>query len=130
MLVVDASVLVVALVDDDDDGDRARQRLRGETLVAPEVVDLEVVSVLRRLTATGAVPARRAALALADLVELPMERAPHERLLPRVWELRTTLAPYDAAYVALAEAVVCPLLTADARLSAAPGPRCTIEVFS
>jgi len=130
VLVVDASVLVVALADDGPDGDRARDRLRGEDLAAPELVDLEVVSVLRRQLAAGSLDARRAQLALADLADLPLQRSPHATLLPRIWELRDNLSAYDASYVALAERLDATLLTADVRLTRAPGPNCTIEDFT
>ena len=129
MLVVDASVLAVALADDGEDGDQARARLRGERLAAPELVDLEVASVLRRQARAGAVDARHTELALADLVALPLLRAPHRPLLARCWELRDSLTVYDAAYVALAEALSAPLLTGDRRLGRAAGPRCQIEVL-
>jgi predicted nucleic acid-binding protein len=129
VLVVDASVLAVALADDGRDGDRARARLRGEDLAAPELIDLEVTSVLRRQLAAGHLGVRRADLALADLVDLPVQRAPHRPLLDRCWELRDNLTVYDAAYVALAEALDCSLLTGDARLAKAPGPRCGVEVL-
>jgi predicted nucleic acid-binding protein len=129
VLVVDASVLAVALADDGRDGDKARARLRGEHLAAPELIDLEVASVLRRQFAAGHLDTRRAELALADLVDLPLRRAPHRPLLERCWELRGNLTVYDAAYVALAEALDCDLLTGDARVAKAPGPRCRIEVL-
>ena len=129
MIVVDASVLAVALADDGPDGDHARARLRGERLTAPELVDLEVISVWRRQVRAGAVDARRAALALADLAALPLRRAAHRPLLARCWELRDNLTVYDASYVALAEALDVTLLTGDGRLSRAAGPRCRIEVL-
>ena len=129
MLAVDASVLAVALADDGHDGDQARARLRGERLTAPELVDLEVTSVWRRQLRDGAMDARRAALALADLTALPLRRAPHRALLPRCWELRGNLTIYDASYVALAEALEVTLLTGDARLARATGPRCHIEIL-
>lgn len=129
MLVVDASVVVVALADDGRDGDDARARLRGEELAAPELVDLEVASVLRRQVRTGAIDVRRAGLALADLAAMPMARAPHHALLHRCWQLRDNLTVYDAAYVALAEALNADLLTGDHRLAAATGPRCRIETL-
>lgn len=130
MLVVDASVLVTALVDDDADGDEGRGRLRGEDLAAPELIDLEVVSALRRAVSASAVPPRRAALAIDDLISMPLLRAPHHRLLTRCWELRENLTPYDAVYVALAEALGAPLLTADARMASAPGIRCEVEILA
>jgi predicted nucleic acid-binding protein len=129
VLVVDASVLATALADDADDGDRARARLRGETLAAPDLVDIEVTSVLRGRLAGGHISPRRAELALTDLVALPLERSPSLRLVPRCWELRDNLTVYDAAYVALAEALAVPLLTADGRLAKATGSHCPIEVL-
>lgn len=129
MLVVDASVLVVALADDGPDGDQARARLRGERLVLPELADLESVSVLRRQIRAGAIDIRRAGLALEDLAALPARRAPHRPLLARCWELRDNLTVYDAAYVALAEAMQATLLTGDRRLAGASGPRCPIEIL-
>jgi predicted nucleic acid-binding protein len=129
VLVVDASVLAVALADDSRDGDKARARLRGEQLAAPELIDLEVTSVLRGRLAGGHLDVRRAELALADLIDVPVQRAPHRPLLTRCWELRPNLTVYDAAYVALAEALETDLLTADSRLAKAPGARCHIEVL-
>ena len=129
MIVVDASVLAVALADDGRDGDRARARLRGEQLTAPGLVDLEVASVWRRQVRDGAMDLRRAALALADLAALPLRRAPHQPLLARCWELRDNLTSYDASYVALAEALEVTLLTGDGRLARSTGPRCPIEIL-
>ncbi len=129
MIVVDASVLVTALADDGRDGDVARARLRDEQVAAPELIDLEVLSVLRRQLAIGALDARRAALAINDLVDVPLERAPHLPLLGRCWELRENLTSYDAAYVALAEALATSLLTADVHLANTPGVRCTVELL-
>lgn len=130
MIVVDASVLAAALVDEGDAGDQARGRLRGETLAAPDLIDLEVASVVRRLRLAGALSERRARLAIDDLEALPFARAPHTPLLARVWELHSNLTVYDASYVALAELLDAPLLTADTRLSRAPAVRCTIEILA
>jgi predicted nucleic acid-binding protein len=129
VIVVDASVLAPALADDGEDGDQVRGRLRGERLAAPELVDLEVVSTLRRAARSGRLDERRSAQALADLSVLPLRRVSHLRLLPRVWELRDNLTAYDAAYVALAEALNASLLTADEPLARAPGVRCAVEVL-
>lgn len=128
MIVVDANVLSVALGDDGSDGAASRAALAGENLVAPELIDLEVLSVLRRQVKAGHMGAARAELALTDLAELPMRRAPHRPLLQRAWELRQTVTAYDAAYIALAEALGVALVTADVRLSRAPGVRCHIDV--
>lgn len=129
MIVVDASVLAVALGDDGPAGDAARARLRGERLAAPDLVDLEVLSVWRRQVRAGALDLRRAALALQDLRELRLDRALHTRLLARCWELRDQLTVYDAAYVALAEGEGALLVTADARMSRATSIRCTVDVL-
>jgi predicted nucleic acid-binding protein len=129
VIVADASVLVVALADDGPDGDQARARLHGELLAMPELADLEVASVLRRQMKAGLLDARRARLAVGDLAALPARRAPHRPLLPRCWELHDNLTIYDAAYVALAEAMSTTLLTGDQRLARAPGPQCPIEIF-
>jgi predicted nucleic acid-binding protein len=129
VIVLDASVLVTALADDDTDGDRARARLRGEILAAPELIDLEVLSVLRRLVHSAQLPVRRAEQALADLMALPLRRVPHRPLLSRCWALRDNLTSYDAAYVVLAESLNVVLLTADLKLARAPGLRCTVEVL-
>ena len=129
MIVVDASVVVTALADDGADGDRARIRLRGERLVAPHVIDLEVVSAWRRLAAAGQIHERRASLALADLAAFRVDRVRHEPLLARCWELKANLTVYDAAYVALAERLDVTLLTADGRIAGAPGPRCPVEIL-
>jgi predicted nucleic acid-binding protein len=127
LIVVDASVIAPALADDDEDGERARSRLRGERLTAPEILDLEVISVIRKARLGGALTRRRAGSALADLVELNLERVGLRPMLARIWELHQNFTPYDAAYVALAEAIHATLLTADRMLSLAPGPRCAIE---
>ena len=97
--------------------------------MAPALIDLEVVSVWRGLARGGRLDARRARLALEDLRALPLQRVDHTRLMERCWELRDNLTVYDAAYVALAEALGATLLTGDARLSKATGPRCAIEVL-
>lgn len=128
MLVVDASVLAPALADDGADGDAARERLRGHALSAPELIDLAVVSVIRRQYLTGGLDTRRADIALTDLADLPLRRVSHRRLLGRCWELRDTVTAYDAAYVALAEILGAVLVTADAPLSRAAGVRCDIEL--
>lgn len=130
MIVVDAGVVVTALADDGDEGDQVRERLKEERLVAPHLLDLEVVSAWRRLTSAGALDDRRAELALADLGALRVERVGHGPLLGRCWELRSNLTVYDAAYVALAEALDVRLLTADHRLTEAAGVRCPVELLS
>ena len=128
MIVVDASVLVTALVDDGTDGQRVRARLSGETLAAPEVVDLEVVSAFRRFCAAGLLQQDRAQVAINDLQALRIRRVPHHVLVDRCWQLRENATVYDAAYVALAERLQATLLTGDRRLAKTPGARCAFEL--
>jgi predicted nucleic acid-binding protein len=127
LIVVDAGVLAGALGADTESGDQARARLRGEDLAAPAIIDLEVASVWRR---TLAGDDRRAAIALSNLARLPLSRARHLPLLERCWELRHNVTVYDAAYVALAEALDVTLVTTDRRLSRAPSIRCAVDVLS
>jgi predicted nucleic acid-binding protein len=129
VIVVDASVLAVVVGDDGTHGRRARTRLADETLAAPEIIDLEVASVWRRHVAARLMPARRAAEAVSDLADLPLRRSSHRPLLHRIWELRHVVTSYDAAYIALAEALEAALVTADARLARAPVIACEIEVL-
>jgi predicted nucleic acid-binding protein len=103
--------------------------LRGERLVAPHLIDIEVVSAWRRLAAAGDVDERRVALAMGDLGSIRLDRVPHVPLVGRCWELRQSLTVSDATYVALAEAMDVALLTADAKLAAAPGLRCAVELL-
>ena len=129
MIVVDASVLAPALINDEDEGNRARARLAGERLAAPAVIDLEVASAWRRIARSGRLAEGRADQARAHLAVMPLARASHGRLMNRIWGLRDNLTPYDAAYVALAEFLDTLLLTADAALARAPGIACEVEVL-
>lgn len=128
MIVVDASALVTVLADDGADGRRLRARIASERLAAPEVIDLEVVSAVRRLCAAGRMDVDRAEAAIDDLQALPVQRISHRRLLRRCWELRENATVYDAAYIALAESLRATLVTGDRRLTTSPGARCTFEL--
>jgi predicted nucleic acid-binding protein len=130
MIVVDASVLVMAVIDSEGAGVRARQRMAGERLHAPHLIDLEVASALRKLVTRRTIRVAAATSAIVELTRLPLRRMPHVRLLPRCWELRQNLSIYGACYVALAEALQLPLLTADRRLARAPGIRCDVELLA
>lgn len=130
MIVVDASVIATVLGDDGDEGRRMRERIADERLAAPELLDLEVVSAFRRLCAAGRLTSDRAEAAIIDLRALRVQRVPHRPLVDRCWELRENVTVYDAAYIALAESLDVPLLTADQRLAGAPGARCTFELVS
>lgn len=130
MIVVDASVLANALADDRDPGDLARQTLgQGDSLAAPDLVDVETVAVLRQRWLARDLSALRFAAAIEDLEDLEFERYPTLPLMQRAFELRANVTAYDATYVALAEILDCALLTTDARLANAPGPRCEIVIL-
>ena len=129
MIVVDASaVLEVLLGTPNAPAAEARTLDPSETLHAPHVIDLEVAQVLRRYVLAGQVAPARCQAALEDFGDFVLHRYPHDLLLPRIWNLRANLTAYDAAYVALAEALDAPLLTCDRRIAAAPGHRARVEV--
>ena len=128
MIVIDAGVLVAALLGDGSECAAVRSRLRGERLAAPELIDLEVGSVARRLVRSGVVDKERAFSALHDLHDTPIQRSSHSALIARCWELRDNMTMYDASYVALAEALGVPLLTTDARLARSHGATCEFEL--
>jgi predicted nucleic acid-binding protein len=131
LIVVDASVLANALADDTADGRLARERLTsGGELFAPDLVDVETVSVLRRRWLAGDVTARRFSSAVDDLEDLALTRFPTLPLMRWAYELRANVTAYDAAYVALAEQLGCILVTADARLTKAPGIKCLVDLIS
>jgi len=131
VIVVDASVLANALADDGADGRFARERLsRGGDLVAPDLVDVETVSVFRRRWLAGDITARRFSAAVEDLEDVSLTRFPTLPLMRRAYELRANVTAYDAVYAALAEQLDCVLVTADARLAKAPGIRCSVEVLA
>ena len=98
------------------------------TPTAPELLDVEVVQVLRRYARSGELDERRGRQAIDDLAGLPIERYAHGPFLGRAWELRDNLTAYDAVYVALAEALGAPLVTRDERLAASSGHRARIEL--
>lgn len=97
-------------------------------MAAPDLAKVEVLSVLRRLVLNGSLGRSHAEDAVANLLALPITAFPAQAFLKRCWELRDNVTSYDASYVALAETLGCPLLTADARLAKAPGPTCPIEI--
>lgn len=99
-------------------------------LHAPHLIDLEVASVLRSFETRRLLSGPLAMRAMADLAALDISRYAHERLLPRIWQLRGNLTVYDAAYVALAEILDLPLVTCDRRLAKAPGNRARVELFA
>ena len=129
MIVVDASALLEAILcTSAADAVQRRMFAPGETLHAPHLLDVEIAQVIWRYAAKGDIDGKRGRDALDDLADFPLRRYPHDILLPRIWELRDNLTAYDAAYVALAEALDAPLVTRDRRLAAAAGHHARIEV--
>lgn len=127
MIVLDTSALVEFLVGSDAVAQRVRAAVAGERLAAPHAVDLECASTLRGLVRGGKLPADEGRRALDLLGVMSLRRYDHVPLLPRIWELRENMWPYDAAYVALAETLSAELVTTDRKLAAAPGVRCRIR---
>ncbi|MFV9672298.1 MAG: type II toxin-antitoxin system VapC family toxin [Acidimicrobiia bacterium] len=129
MIVLDASVLVDLVGDDSTAGQRARAVLAAhESAAIPDLADIETMHALRRLWLVGELATERFSVALDFLAALPVMRHPALPLLPRVFALKENLTPYDAVYVALAEALDCPLATADGRLARSPGIRCDVQL--
>jgi predicted nucleic acid-binding protein len=116
--VVDASALIDRLLGGRR-GAAVDQAVGQSAMVAPSHVDLEVLNAMRRLVRAGEVHEDRAAEAAQDLREAPLERVDISDLIPRIWAWRSNLSAYDAAYVAVAEVLECPLVTADAGLARA-----------
>lgn len=125
MIVVDASTALSALLN----AGPARDTLAREQLHAPHLIDSEVASGLRRQVAAARIRADEGWAALSTWSRLGCTRYALHGLLDRVWALRDNLSAYDAGHVALAEALGCSLVTADARISRAPGLRCPITVM-
>jgi predicted nucleic acid-binding protein len=125
-IVCDASAVVALLLDSGVDGLWTAKRLSGADLFAPSLLPYECANIMRRHELGGAVSADQAAQAHADLLDLAVDLWPYELLSTRVWQLRANLSSYDAAYVALAEAIGGDLVTLDRRISRAPGVECSV----
>jgi predicted nucleic acid-binding protein len=124
VIVADASVIYESLT-----GSVAAQKLLlDEQIQVPTVADIEIASVLRKRVRLGRISAEDGWRALETYRWMGVTRHSDFAFFDRVWELRDNLTAYDAAYVALAETIECPLVTADARLSRAPGLRCAVTV--
>jgi predicted nucleic acid-binding protein len=131
VIVVDACVLSDALVDDGPVGTTARGALTADPhWAAPAHLFVEVVSVVRGRTLAGKLGASRAREAVAALTTLVVDQIDIAELVERMWQLRDNLTAYDAAYVAAAESLDCPLVTGDARLAKAPGLRCAVRLLA
>lgn len=130
MIVVDASALLATLLGSPRSARVLEHVARGEdSLHVPHLVDLEIAHALRRLAMLRDISDRQARERLQVHQDLQLVRHDHLVLLPRIWELRRNLTAYDAAYVALAEALECPLLTCDARLARGAGHAVEVQVL-
>jgi len=129
--VIDASALLEILLRTDR-ADRLMERAfsGSEQMHAPQLLDIEITQVLRRLVRQREITAPRAEQALQDLSNLLIERREHQEFIQRIWQLRDSLSAYDGAYVALAEALAAPLLTCDGKLAGALGHRAKIELIA
>ncbi len=125
-LVLDSSALVALLTDAGPAGEWVATATAGAVLAAPELALFEAANILRRHQLTGALTALEATLAHDDLRALPVQAWPYLPLAERVWALRENVTAYDASYVALAELLATSLITLDARLGRANGPRCPV----
>jgi len=120
VIVVDASAFVSYVAQAGDDAGWVSGRLRRQAvLYAPELIDAEVLSGLRRLVLQGVISASKASTAVSKLLDARIVRYPHRPFVQRAWDLRGQLTPYDALYVALAEALGATLVTTDRRLARA-----------
>jgi len=129
VLIVDASCLY-EVVADPARAEQVRKRLLDDTeQAAPHVLDVEVLGVIRRHHLIGRLDRTAAHQAVEDLREWPGERFGHRDLLARAWELRDQARPWDALYIALAEALDGTLITLDHRLGRVPGLDCRVEVL-
>jgi predicted nucleic acid-binding protein len=130
MIVLDASAALELLLRATDHPRLVDRVLRsGETIAAPHVLDLEVMHVLRGFVTAGELTEARAREAIQDHREMGICRYPHDVLLDRIWQLRGNCTAYDAAYLALSEAIEAPLITCDKKLAGIPGACASVEVI-
>jgi predicted nucleic acid-binding protein len=130
VLVVDTSAVLDALAGGDPSAALLERLASDPDLHAPHLIDVEFLHALRRLCMIGDLSKDRASDARTDFRDLTLIRYPHEDLADRIWELRHNLTAYDAAFVALAEALDAPLITVDGKLAAAPGHGAHVELFA
>lgn len=131
MIVIDASVVASMLVYTDDRGRKARAVMgRDPEWAAPEHWKVEVFSVMRGLALGRKITDEQASRAVGRITRLGVDTVPVDDLLPRMWQFRTNISAYDAAYVALAERRGLTLVTADAKLARASTAYCRVELVA
>lgn len=126
MLVLDTSALLAALAEVQPDRALVRRLSDDSDLHAPHLIDIEILHALRGLVRAGQLSPDRAEDIRTDVSDLTITRYSHQPLADRIWALRDNLTAYDAAFVALSEALNAPLITCDARLAKAPGVTCEL----
>jgi predicted nucleic acid-binding protein len=130
VIVADASAVVEVLLNTPVASDISRHLFAaGETIHVPHLIDVEVLHVLRRYARTVELGNDRAEQALLGFADMQLHRHPHDVLLRRIWELRHNWTAYDAAYIALAEALDAPLITRDRALASKSGHRARVLVI-
>ncbi len=130
MIVIDASIVISAIAYEDDAGSAPRARIESSVAAAPELIDFESLSGLKRLERAGILSREQTLESVSNLMRLPIERFPHWPFLDRIWELRHNLSIYDGSYVALAEALGATLVTADKAFTQVPGIRCEVDLLT
>ncbi len=131
LAVIDASVFAVFYASNDNRRAAVAERVAsGDALFAPAHLDAELVSALRGMARVNSTLSRAVPKALTHLAGFPVRRMPLAPLMDRMWALRNNITAYDAAYVALAERLDSSLITCDAKLAAASGPRCSFELIT
>ena len=130
MIVLDASA-AIELVLNTSAGKQVGDRIADEreAIQAPHLIDVELVHVIRRFAMRNVIGAARGEAAIRLWRMLDVQRHDHEPFMARIWQLRDNFSAYDATYVALAEALSAPLITADRRLASAPQSAVPIELF-
>lgn len=136
MIVLDASAAVDVLLNFQPNAQRVRERIKEEdsgdlreNLHVPHLFGVEVLHALRRLALTGQVSETKSSRAVNAMLKMRLARYPHEPFVGRIWELKENISAYDAAYVALAEALDTPLVTTDRRLAQTSEHEAEIEFY-
>jgi len=128
--VLDSSAVVALLVDGGSVGQWVADVVSGaELLSAPDLMRYEVANIFRRQLLAGVLDETAATLAYRDLGDLDIDIYPYQAAPERIWALRRNVTVYDASYVAIAELVQAPLITLDAKLAKASGPRCEFITY-
>ncbi len=130
MIVADASaVLQILLRTPAAQAVQSWLLMPGQEIHAPHLIDLEVAHVLRKYATANPAEDDGYGRALTEWLALPVKRHAHEPYVARIWALRQNVSAYDAAYIALAEALQAPLITRDQRLAGSVGHQAQIKLI-